>query len=167
VHIAACGYYHKLVLTEDGAVWTCGKGENGLLGHGDLCDMWVLKHIAPAAFGGARIVFVATGSYNAFAVTAEGILYFWGSDAVFPDAAPGRQRRRPSQRASRRASALGGAVASRACTASSFAWARKRAWALALDTIDAVLAHGVRLDGDLVHMGEGLLRQLAVRARKN
>jgi len=35
------------------------------------------------------------------------------------------------------------------------------------DMIDAVLAHGVRLDGDLAHMGEGLLRQLTVRARKN
>ena len=38
---------------------------------------------------------------------------------------------------------------------------------LTMEMIDAVLAHGVRLDGDLVHMGEGLLRQLAVRARKN
>jgi len=39
--------------------------------------------------------------------------------------------------------------------------------AVGTDMIDAVLAHGMRLDGDLAHMGEGLLRQLAVRAFKN
>ena len=35
----------------------------------------------PAAFGGAKIVFVAGGSDISFAVTAEGILYIWGTDS--------------------------------------------------------------------------------------
>ena len=86
VLMAASGCYHQLVLTEDGAVWTCGMAEFGLLGNGDARDAWAPVRIGPAAFGGARIVFVATGSHHAFAVTAEGLLYFWGRDAVLPDA---------------------------------------------------------------------------------
>jgi len=38
---------------------------------------------------------------------------------------------------------------------------------LAVDNIRDVLSHSVHLDGDLMRMGEGLLRQLAVRTRRN
>ena len=65
-----------------GAVWTCGEGTFGALGHSDLLDRWVPTCIAPAAFGGAKIVFVAGGSDISFAVIAEGILYIWGTDSL-------------------------------------------------------------------------------------
>ena len=45
-------------------MWSCGQGEYGLLGNGDIRDTWVPMRIAPAAFGGAGIVFVATGYYR-------------------------------------------------------------------------------------------------------
>jgi len=38
---------------------------------------------------------------------------------------------------------------------------------LGTDTAGAVVERGVRLDGDLARMGEGLLRQLAVRERRD
>jgi len=38
---------------------------------------------------------------------------------------------------------------------------------LAAVTVDDLLEQSVHLDGDLAHMGEGLLRQLAVRKRRN
>jgi len=82
MYMVVCGYNHQLVLTEDGAVWTCGEGTFGALGHSDLLDRWVPTCIAPAAFGGAKIVFVAGGSDISFAVIAEGILYIWGTDSL-------------------------------------------------------------------------------------
>jgi len=45
--MAACGWYHKLVLTKDGCVWSCGQGEFGLLGPGDESDVTVPVRIRP------------------------------------------------------------------------------------------------------------------------
>jgi len=81
VYMVVYGYSHQLVLTEDGAVWTCGEGTFGALGDSDLSDRWVPTRIAPAAFGRAKIVFVAGDSDISFTVTVEGILYICGTDS--------------------------------------------------------------------------------------
>ena len=35
VRSVACGHLHTLFRTDDGAVWSCGWGVDGVLGHGD------------------------------------------------------------------------------------------------------------------------------------
>jgi len=173
VAMAACGYFHQVILTEDGGVWTCGRAENGLLGREDARDTWTPVRLAPEVFGGAKIVFVAAGTYYAFAVTAEGLLYFWGCSAIYPHV---RVQRTPTPVAE---SLAPGQRIGRSCGIP-----RRHAVAFCMglhaglgvqatnrvlgsDTAGAVVARGVRLDGDLAHMGEGLLRQLAVRERRN
>jgi len=173
VHMVACGVRHQLVLTADGGVWTCGEGMAGLLGLGDVLDRWVPTRIAPAAFGGAKIVSVEAGSFRSFAVTAEGILYSWGADSMdadtplqttpapvaaslAPGARIGRSCRLPRRHAlafcTGRHARLGAAAPHRAVMS---------------EMMHSVLEHTTRLDGDYAHMGEGLLRLLAVRERQN
>ena len=173
VLMAACGYLHKLVLTKDGCVWSCGQGEFGMLGDDDDSDIAVPVRIPPAAFGGARIVFVAAGPYHAFAVTAEGLMYFCGVDTLSPDYTP---QETPIPVA---ASLVPGLRIGRACGIRRWhalvfcmgldarLGARATNRVLGTDTAGAVVERGVRLDGDLARMGEGLLRQLAVRERRD
>jgi len=173
VLMAACGWYHKLVLTKDGCVWSCGQGEFGLLGPGDESDVTVPVRIAPAAFGGARIVFVAAGPFHAFAVTAEGLLYYCGIDNVSP-VQTNQETPIPVAASLAPGLRIGRSCSFRRWHALVFCMgthARLGAEAglsvLGRDGADAVLAHGARLDGDLARMGEGLLRQLAVRERQD
>ena len=35
VDMVAAGAFHRAALTVDGAIWTCGSGDQGQLGHGD------------------------------------------------------------------------------------------------------------------------------------
>jgi len=79
VYMATCGCARRIVLARDGTVRTCSDGSDGALGLGDVLDRWVLTRIAPEAFGGAEIVFVADGSEESFALTTEGVLYTWGT----------------------------------------------------------------------------------------
>jgi len=166
VCMASFGYGHQVVLASDGAVWTSGDGSAGVLGLGDLVDRWVPTRIAPQAFGGAKIVFVAGGAEDSFAVTAEGLLYTWGT--AHPRAtAPPQTRPLPVA-----ISLAPGARVGRSC-----ALPRRHSLALCMgasplshvsrDVLGAVLAHVARLGGDYAHMGEGLLRRLAVRVRTN
>jgi len=81
VRMAAEGCCHTVILLEDGAVWACGRGELGAVGDGGLTERSVPVPLPQSAFGGARVVFVAGGCLNSMALTAEGILYAWGSFA--------------------------------------------------------------------------------------
>jgi hypothetical protein len=38
VDMVAAGAFHRAALTVDGAIWTCGSGDQGQLGHGDEQD---------------------------------------------------------------------------------------------------------------------------------
>jgi len=173
VLMAACGDYHQLVLTDDGGVWTCGEGDHGLLGNGNEHDTRVLARLDPVVFGGARIVFVATGSAAAFAVTEEGLLYFWGrhwlflNDPIQDTPTPIAVSLAPGLRIGR-SSLIPRWHALVVCMG---LHARLGAHAvhnvLAAVTVEDILQQSVHLDGDLAHMGEGLLRQLAVRRRRN
>jgi len=173
VLMVSCSCNYQLVLTVDGGVWTCGLNDSGLLGHGGFQGVWVPTRIVPAAFGGATIVFVAAGYAYASAVTAEGLLYSWGLSST---AAMVGLQTTPRPVA---ASLVPGLRIGRACgirrwhalvfcmglDARLGAQATNRV--LGTDTAGAVVERGVRLDGDLARMGEGLLRQLAVRERRD
>jgi len=187
VYMVCCGFQHQLVLTEDGAVWTCGEGTFGALGLSDLLDRWVPTRIMPAAFGGAKIVCVAGGSDISFAVTAQGILYIWGTDSF----AAGMLRPAPLALPSPvEGSLVPGGRVGQSCNLSrrhklSFCMgAHPRLGAppplphelpqsgaphrdLQDEMLEAILVHCVRLDGDYANMGNGLLHLLAVRVREN
>jgi len=36
--VASCGYEHTLFVTEEGSLWTCGRGEEGTLGLNEIID---------------------------------------------------------------------------------------------------------------------------------
>ena len=78
VVMAACGESHTLVVTNDGALWACGRGEDGQLGLDDGANRLRFERVGAGAFGGARIVAVAAGGNHSAAVTEDGTLWTWG-----------------------------------------------------------------------------------------
>jgi len=72
----ACGDFHSLVVTKDGALWTFGN--DGALGHNDRNTRLVPTRMEAQHFGNANIVSVAGGHFHSAAVTVEGTLYTWG-----------------------------------------------------------------------------------------
>jgi len=78
VRMAACGDRHTLILTEEGVLWVCGKGEHGVLGLNDINNRRVPTRVEAQHFGDAKVV-SATGGFNhSAAVTEYGSLYTWG-----------------------------------------------------------------------------------------
>jgi hypothetical protein len=75
----ACGCWHTLAVTKDGALWTFGMGENGALGHIDHTTRLVPTRIEAQHFGNAKIVSTAGGDSHSAAVTEEDTLYTWGN----------------------------------------------------------------------------------------
>jgi len=75
----ACGYFHTLAVTKDGALWTFGNGGDGALGHNARNNRLVPMRIEAQHFGNANIGSVAArvDSHSAV-VTEEGNLYTWG-----------------------------------------------------------------------------------------
>ena len=55
--VASCDL-RRATLTEDGAIWTCGPGDDGRLGHGDVQDRLRPTRLGPEAFGGLPVVLV-------------------------------------------------------------------------------------------------------------
>ena len=95
--MVACGTHHTMVLTADGRLWTFGKGSNGQLGHGGVefqlegggAD-WMYKGVlAPTPITHfsevlkTKIVMMAAGEEHSMALTAEGVVYTWGSNKSF------------------------------------------------------------------------------------
>jgi len=76
--IVACGDNHMLVLTAVGLVWSCGDGEFGRLGHGEMAEKLVLTLVGAEGFRGAQIVMVAAGGPHSVALGAEGRVWTWG-----------------------------------------------------------------------------------------
>jgi len=125
---------------------------------------------------------VAAGFEESFAVTAEGILYTWGTEYVGGGMIlhPPPPQIRPTPVAGSLAT---GARVGHSCSLPRWhsltfcIGAQQRLGAASppqsgalhhgvpREMLDAVLAHSV--DGDYAHIGEGLLRKLAVRVRKN
>jgi len=80
VLMAACGIYHTLVVTKDGALWSFGI--QGVLGHNNHNRGLVPTRIDTQYFGNANIISVAAGFSHSTAVTDKGALYTWGSVVV-------------------------------------------------------------------------------------
>ena len=74
----ACGFTHTLVVTQDGALWACGMGRFGQLGHNATGNRHVFEQVGVGVFGGARVVAAAAGRFHSAAVTEDGSLWTWG-----------------------------------------------------------------------------------------
>lgn len=72
----ACGSGHTCVLTQDGEVYTWGRGDDGRLGHGD--NGWKYVPRLVNALLGQVVTLVTCGSYHTAAVTNNGHLFTWG-----------------------------------------------------------------------------------------
>ena len=173
VLMAACGRAHTVVLTDGGAVWTCGVGTYGVLGHGTLDWCWEPTRIPQDSFGGRPVACVGAGWEVSMAVTAEGVLYSWGDGALGhgasetllvptlvaatlpPDARVARTCAAP------RAHILAfcmGAVTRLGADGCAFATAPD-------DALSRIGAAAQGLSGAYLRMGEGLLRLVGVRRR--
>ena len=173
VLMAACGWGHMVVLTDGGAVWTCGMGSYGALGHQTQDYFPEPRRIPQCYFRGRPVACVAAARTSSMAVTARGVLYSWGTRAH----GHGDETTRfvPTVVA---ATGPPGCRVGRTC-----AVPREHMLAFCLGThlrlgdngcayahasADAVsrigeAAQGLR--GAYLHMGEGLLRLLGVRLR--
>lgn len=68
---------HSLFLTSSGALWSCGAGFCGLLGHGDLHDRSLPSRIE--SLGHACIVDIACGVRHSAAISEKGQVFTWGN----------------------------------------------------------------------------------------
>ena len=168
VHMAAFGTGHMVVLTEDGAVWTCGMGSHGVLGHGTLNWCWEPTRIPQAFFAGRAVACVTAGREMSMAVTNDGVLYTWGRGALGHGVSgtllvPTRVATTlpPDARVAPRAHMLAfcmGANARLGADGCAFATASN-------DALSKIGAAAQGLHGAYLRMGEGLLRLVGVRRR--
>ena len=176
VLMAACGRKHMVVLTESGVVWTCGDGSLVALGHGDQRTCLVPTRIPQDRFRGGRVVCVAAGRVSSMAVTAEGVLYSWGSGALghghpnlqalvlVPTAVAATLP--PGARVARTSAVPRGHILTFCMGALARLGGDGCAHASASDDVlGRIAAAGRGVSGAYAHMGEGLLRLLAVRLR--
>lgn len=68
---------HTLILTEEGAVWSCGSGHSGILGHGDVSDSPAPRVVEALAH--TRVVAVAVGVRHSVAISDKGQVFTWGA----------------------------------------------------------------------------------------
>ncbi len=72
----AAGFAHSLAVTSTGAVFACGKNDDGELGDGSTTDSDVpVKVDLPA---GTKVTAVAAGAGHNLAVTSTGAVLAWG-----------------------------------------------------------------------------------------
>ena len=72
----SAGAVHSLASTADGAVWSCGCGLCGRLGHGNQQNQLLPKKIE--AFLARRVAAVSAGAVHSLAFTATGAVFAWG-----------------------------------------------------------------------------------------
>jgi alpha-tubulin suppressor-like RCC1 family protein len=77
VHLS-CGAKHNLAVSDEGHVYSWGRGELGRLGHGDERPKKLPSMIG--ALDHVRVVSAAAGAYHSLAVAEDGSLYVWGEN---------------------------------------------------------------------------------------
>ena len=80
VLMVACGYFHTVVVTTKGTVYTFGKGSQGSLGHGNNEDSHTPLLIPQTAFNDEQIVMVAAANYFSVALSETGKVFTWGNN---------------------------------------------------------------------------------------
>jgi alpha-tubulin suppressor-like RCC1 family protein len=80
VVMVVAGAFHRAALTVDGAMWTCGSGDQSQLGHGDEQDRLRPMRLGPEAFGGLSVVLVACGCSNTLVLTGGGCVWTCGGN---------------------------------------------------------------------------------------
>ena len=76
--VSVCaGSNHTLAISENGQLWSCGRGRFGQLGHDHFHDEARLRLIE--TIREERIVSAAAGKYHSMALTACGKLFTWGA----------------------------------------------------------------------------------------
>ncbi|EFA81116.1 ankyrin repeat-containing protein [Heterostelium album PN500] len=92
----AAGSFHSAFITEKHQLFTFGRGDSGQLGHNDYIDQFSPKQVSCSdpidlvACGSDHTVFVtfSCGTYHTNVLTAEGLIYSWGTNdygQVSPD----------------------------------------------------------------------------------
>ena len=82
------GNQHVLALSNAGAVFSCGRGDSGQLGIGEVgqrsgaipvgSSAFSPVQVDPAHFGGSAVVHISANGCSSACVTAKGELYTWG-----------------------------------------------------------------------------------------
>lgn len=76
----ACGANHTLVVSEEGRLWSCGRGRHGQLGHGNYHDQGPLSPVE--ALKDIAVASVTAGKAHSMALTKEGSVYSWGDNLL-------------------------------------------------------------------------------------
>ncbi|XP_022827451.1 probable E3 ubiquitin-protein ligase HERC2 [Spodoptera litura] len=76
-HVYTGEHWHA-ALTDEGRVYTWGKGDDFRLGHGNVESVKTPKLVE--ALQGIKVVDLSLGSTHGVALTAEGALYAWGTN---------------------------------------------------------------------------------------
>jgi len=73
-----CGGSHSLALTDDGQLYTWGRGEEGQLGHGDYRHRSIPTLVEHFSGDGRHVVQVSGGNINSGALMNTGRIFTWG-----------------------------------------------------------------------------------------
>ncbi|CAN8256534.1 unnamed protein product [Cochlearia groenlandica] len=81
IELVACGEFHSCAVTLSGDLYTWGKGDFGVLGHGNEVSHWVPKRVN-FMLEGIHVSSIACGPYHTAVVTSAGQLFTFG-DGTF------------------------------------------------------------------------------------
>ena len=74
----SCGSFHTAAVSDNGDVYTWGKGEHGCLGHGDAADRLEPSLVRLLHDQGVKIVQAASGHSHMLATSRDGNVWSWG-----------------------------------------------------------------------------------------
>ncbi|QDZ20980.1 regulator of chromosome condensation 1-like protein [Chloropicon primus] len=74
----SCGSNHTVATSSCGGLWTCGRGRNGQLGHGQLHDEGPMKRVE--ALARHRVVKAAAGGTHSMCLSSNGMVFSWGNN---------------------------------------------------------------------------------------
>ncbi|XP_056855052.1 PH, RCC1 and FYVE domains-containing protein 1-like isoform X1 [Raphanus sativus] len=81
IELVACGEYHSCAVSLSGDLYTWGKGDFGILGHGNEVSHWIPKRVN-FLMEGLHVSSIACGPYHTAVVTSAGQLFTFG-DGTF------------------------------------------------------------------------------------